>query len=431
MNRTLDSISPEVRDGGGRPERVLIVGLDRDDPREWPADESLDELERLVDTAGGVVVGRVVQRRPQPHPRHYVGTGKLEEIRALIPEFQVDTVVFDDELTPGQARNLERELSVHIVDRTQVILDIFAGRAQTREGRLQVELAQLEYLLPRLVGKGIELSRLGGGIGTRGPGETKLETDRRRIRRRIADLKAEVDKVRKHRALHRRRRKKQQQPVVALVGYTNAGKSTLLSALTGAEVFIEDRLFATLDPTVRAASDAGGQGFLLVDTVGFINKLPHQLVAAFRATLEEVLEADLIVHVLDISSSRFDQERSVVLGVLAELGAGSRPIITACNKVDLLPPHVAGAIVASIPNSVAISAAKGWGLDELVRLIEASLPDPPKLYRFSVPYSAGNVLDWLHENGEVRETRYEPDAVHVTVEIPSRLAERVSSLLST
>lgn len=427
----MDSVRPDEQNGEDRRERVLMVGIDRGDPREWTADESLDELERLIDTAGGIVVGRIIQRRANPHSRHYVGVGKLEEICSLIFPLDIDTVAVDDELTPSQARNMERELNVRVVDRTQVILDIFAGRAQTKEGRLQVELAQLEYLLPRLTGKGVELSRLGGGIGTRGPGETRLEVDRRRIRRRIADLRTEVDKVRKHRALHRRRRKKEQQPVVALVGYTNAGKSTLLSALTGAEVLVEDRLFATLDPTIRAASGAGGQGFLLVDTVGFINKLPHQLVAAFRATLEEVLEADLIVHVLDISSSRFDQERTVVQSVLAQLGAGSRPMITACNKVDLLPPQVAEAIVASIPNSVAISAAKGWGLEELIQLIESSLPDPPQLYQFAVPYSEGNVVEWLHNNGEVQETRYEPDAVHITVELPSRLAEQVRSFRLT
>lgn len=431
MDRTVQDVLSEEQHGGGGPERVLIVGIDRGDPREWSADESLDELERLVDTAGGVVVGRVVQKRANPDSRHYVGAGKLEEIRSLIFPLAIDTIAVDDELTPGQARNMERELGVRVIDRTQVILDIFARRAYTKEGRLQVELAQLEYLLPRLTGKGVELSRLGGGIGTRGPGETRLEVDRRRIRRRIADLRAQVDRVRQHRALHRRRRKKQEQPVVALVGYTNAGKSTLLSALTGAEVLVEDRLFATLDPTVRAADGASGQGFLLVDTVGFINKLPHQLVAAFRATLEEVLEADLIVHVLDIASDRFDQERSVVQSVLGQLGAGNRPLVTACNKVDLLAPQVADAIVASIPNAVAISAANGWGLGDLIERIEASLPDPPRLYRFAVPYSEGNVVDWLHANGAVHETRYEPDAIHVTVEMPSRLAERVSSFRLT
>lgn len=431
MDRTVQDVLSEEQHVGGGPERVLIVGIDRGDPREWTADESLDELERLVDTAGGVVVGRVVQKRANPDSRHYVGAGKLEEIRSLIFPLAIDTIAVDDELTPGQARNMERELGVRVIDRTQVILDIFARRAYTKEGRLQVELAQLEYLLPRLTGKGVELSRLGGGIGTRGPGETRLEVDRRRIRRRIADLRAQVDRVRQHRALHRRRRKKQEQPVVALVGYTNAGKSTLLSALTGAEVLVEDRLFATLDPTVRAADGASGQGFLLVDTVGFINKLPHQLVAAFRATLEEVLEADLIVHVLDIASDRFDQERSVVQSVLGQLGAGNRPLVTACNKVDLLAPQVADAIVASIPNAVAISAANGWGLGDLIERIEASLPDPPRLYRFAVPYSEGNVVDWLHANGAVHETRYEPDAIHVTVEMPSRLAERVSSFRLT
>lgn len=408
-------------------ERVILVAVDRHEPGAWGVDESVDELARLVDTAGGTVVARVIQRREHPDPRLYVGAGKLEEIRGLVAELGATTVAIDDELSPVQARRMERLLDIHVVDRTQVILDIFAGRAQTKEGRLQVELAQLEYLLPRLIGKGLELSRLGGGIGTRGPGETRLEMDRRRIRRRIADLKRQVELVRKHRALHRQHRKRALPPVVALVGYTNAGKSTLLSALTGAKVLVEDRLFATLDPTIRAVPSSSGQGFMLVDTVGFINKLPHQLVAAFRATLEEVVEADLIVHVLDVSSPYFDVERSVVQRVLGDMGVSGKPVVTACNKVDRLDQQEIEALAASIPNSVPISATSGLGLSELIDRIEATLPDAPKRYDFAIPYTEGSVVDWLHQNGDVVRTSYEPDAVHLTVEIPSRLADRVSS----
>lgn len=408
-------------------ERAVLVGVEVIGvPAERSLDESLAELARLVETAGAKVVARVAQRRQQLDPRFVIGEGKLEEVRAAVSAHGATVVVFDDELSPAQARSLECELGVRVIDRTQVILDIFAQRARTKEGRLQVELAQLEYLLPRLAGKGTELSRLGGGIGTRGPGETKLETDRRRVRRRIAELKREVEAVRRHRALHRKHRRRNLPPVAALVGYTNAGKSTLLKALTGANVLIEDKLFATLDPTIRAVTGRPVRPFLLVDTVGFIAKLPHQLVAAFRATLEEVVEADVIVHVLDVSSPAVDVERRTVYRVLQELGAGEKPVVTACNKIDLLPsPAEAEALVAKVPNGVAISAAKGWGLDALVERIAAALPEPMLTSTYVVPYDRGAVLDWLHRNGRVLETAYEAEGVRLTVALPRAMAERV------
>lgn len=409
-------------------ESIVLVAIDRDEPGDWGVEESLEELERLVDTAGGVVIDQIVQKRDKPHPRFYVGPGKIEEIREQVEALEATLVVFDDELSPAQVRSIESALDLRVIDRSQVILDIFAQRAQTKEGRLQVELAQLHYLLPRLTGKGVELSRLGGGIGTRGPGETRLEVDRRRIRQRIADLREQVEAVKKHRDHQRARRKKSLPPVVALVGYTNAGKSTLLTALTGAEVLAEDKLFATLDPTIRAVSDASGPGFLVVDTVGFINKLPHELVAAFQATLEEVVEADVIVHVADVSNPHFEVERRIVHQVLEELGAIGNPIVTAFNKIDLVQSQEAlKALKARTPNSVLISAAQGQGLDELIEAIEEQIPDPLVTYELAVPYKDGQIVGWLHDNGKVLEQRYEGDMVHLSVEMPQSLIERVSA----
>lgn len=418
--------SPDVQEGEALVERAVLVGVGTDNASEWSVDDSLNELERLVETAGACVVDRVIQRRQRPDPRYFIGEGKLEEVRTALTAHNGTMVIFDDELSPAQARSIERELGTRVLDRTQVILDIFAQRARTKEGRLQVELAQLNYLLPRLMGRGTEMSRLGAGIGTRGPGETRLEVDRRRIRRRIAELKREVEEVRRHRALHREHRKRALPPVAALVGYTNAGKSTLLRALTGAEVLVEDKLFATLDPTIRALS--GKAEFLLVDTVGFINKLPHQLVAAFSATLEEVVEADVIVHVLDVSHPHSDMERKTVYKVLEELGAAEKPIVTACNKIDrVVSPEAVQAIVSRVPNGVAISAVRGWGLDELVERITVVLPDPIITCRFAVPYDEGAVIDWLHTHGRVLETEYEADTVRLSVEIPRQMAERVKA----
>ena len=376
------------------------MGADLKTESRWDADSSLEELAQLADTAGAVVVGRTVQRLESPNPAYYIGKGKVEEIASLKATQDYDLVIFDDELSPSQQRNLEKALKVKIIDRTALILDIFAQHARTREGALQVELAQHEYLLPRLVGQWVHLERLGGGIGTRGPGETQLETDRRLIRDRIRRLKAELEAVRRHRSLYRRRRARQGLPVVSLVGYTNAGKSTLMRALSGAEVHIEDKLFATLDPVTRRLSLPGDSFILLTDTVGFIQKLPHELVAAFRATLEELSEADLLLHVVDISHPNAADQHETVERTIAELGLAHKPRLTVLNKVDRLTRKggdpVEGPIEGlkemeedSCPGTVLVSALKGWGLQELLEGIEGlladsslspalpSVPDPP------------------------------------------------------
>jgi GTP-binding protein HflX len=357
--------------------------------RTWQSESSLDELEQLAGTAGATVVGRSVQRLDSPSAATYVGKGKVGEIVAQRPALEYDVVLFDDELSPSQQRNLEEALKVKVIDRTALILDIFAGRARTREGALQVDLAQHEYLLPRLAGQWSHLERLGAGIGTRGPGETQLETDRRLIRTRISRLKDQLDQVRRHRALYRRRRAKQGVPVVALVGYTNAGKSTLMNALSGADVLAEDRLFATLDPVTRKVSLPGGGFFLLTDTVGFIQKLPTQLIAAFRATLEELTDADLLLHVVDITHPNAPEQAETVEATLADLGVAEKPRLTVLNKADALAAEdgaparglddladLAEELRSEQAEALLISAARCWGLADLRARIEDRLRDP-------------------------------------------------------
>ena len=410
-------------------ERCLLIGIDRglDDV---PIAESLDELANLAHSAGADEVGRVVQVRKRPDPALYVGRGKIEEAAALLAATGATMVIFDDELSPAQARNLERELGVRVVDRTQLILDIFAQRARTKEARLQVELAQLRYLLPRLSGIGTTLSRLGGGIGTRGPGETKLEVDRRRIRTRIAELRRELEAVRRQRALQREGREGFLALTVALVGYTNAGKSTLFNRLTGAEVYADDRLFATLDPTIRHVSLPGGRRALLVDTVGFIRKLPHELVAAFRATLEEVVYADLLVHVVDVSRDDWYDQARAVYDVLDQIGAGDKPIVTALNKIDLAPGEIVAGHLGRLARSVAISARTGEGLDQLLRVIEELAPEPVVRWRFTIPYTEGHVRSWIHTHGRVLKEEYAPAGVVLVAELARSLADRVRSFRS-
>ncbi len=335
---------------------------------------------QLALTAGAKVVGSVSQRLNRPTPTYYVGKGKLDELVSLKAETEYNLVIFDDELSPAQGRNLENFLGVKVVDRTALILDIFADRARTHEGRLQVELAQQEYLLPRLAGRWPHLERLGAGIGTRGPGETQLETDRRLVRRRIQRLKAEIESMRKHRALYRRRRREQGIPVVALIGYTNAGKSTLLNALSNADVFVEDKLFATLDPTTRRLTLPGGGDVLLSDTVGFIQKLPPTVIAAFRATLEELADADLLLHIVDISSDTASLQCSTVEGMLADLGLEDNPRLLALNKIDLLGGSVLPGdreaakryvelLGTKVQVAALISAEEKWGLKRMLELI--------------------------------------------------------------
>lgn len=353
-------------------EVALLIGLRRPRQPRWEAEDSLDELVQLAVSAGAEPAFRVFQERALLNPRMLIGPGKAQEVRGICEE-GVDLVIFDDDLTGSQQRNLESTLGRRVIDRTGLILDIFAQRARSKEGKLQVELAQLKYLLPRLTGHGAELSRLGGGIGTRGPGETQLEVDRRRIRRRIVKIEGELEKVQRHRALLRRRRHKQGLPTAALVGYTNAGKSSLLNALTHAELPVADKFFATLDPTLRKVILPDGRAVLLSDTVGFIRKLPHQLVASFKATLEEVRTADLLLHVIDISHHHWQGQEQGVIAVLEELGVAAKPLINVYNKVDKLPHPEAVTFLTRRPRSVVTSAKTGAGLAEIKTAIGETL----------------------------------------------------------
>jgi GTPase len=351
-------------------DRVSIVGLHTEEQTTQQFEDSLAELARLVDTAGGIVIQTIQQKRSHPHPQTVVGTGKVEEIALKVQTLGVNLVVFDRDLSPAQVRNLETQLGIRVVDRTEVILDIFAQRAQSRAGKLQVELAQLEYMLPRLIGRGQAMSRLGGGIGTRGPGETKLETERRAIQRRITKLQQEVNQLQAHRSRLRQQRQQQEVPSVAIVGYTNAGKSTLINALTNAQVYAADRLFATLDPTTRRLSVINAvteepQNILLTDTVGFIHQLPPSLIDSFRATLEEVTEADALLHVVDISHPAWESQIRSVMQILAMMPVTPGPILLAFNKSDCIDGHTIEKAKTEYPLAVFISATERFGLENL------------------------------------------------------------------
>jgi GTP-binding protein HflX len=384
----------------------------------------MEELGELARSAGASVVGTVIQERARKDPATLIGRGKVAEVARLADESRADVLVFDDELSPAQQRNVEDVAGRKTVDRTQLILDIFARRARTREGRLQVELAQLDYLLPRLTGKGVMLSRLGGGIGTRGPGETKLETDRRRIRQRIQSVKREIERVRRNRSTRREARQRAAVPVVALVGYTNAGKSTLFSALTRTETAVSDQLFMTLDPLVRKASLGSAREVLLVDTVGFIQKLPHGLVAAFRATLEEVRQADLLLHVLDASADDLEDREAAVESVLQEIGAADCPRITVLNKSDKTGEARAAALQAARPGSVVVSARTGHGLEELKSALTVRLELSPRSVRLRFAARDARGIAGVYTAGRVVAHEVDGDEVHIQAELPERLVER-------
>lgn len=412
-------------------ERAILVGLELPGRYiNWSIEESLVELQELASTAGAEVITKLVQRRDRPDTALYIGYGKLEELRLLTQVYHIDMIVFDNELSPAQQRNLENELGKKVIDRTGLILDIFAQRARTKEGKLQVELAQLHYLLPRLVGTGVALSRLGGGIGTRGPGETKLEVDRRRIRERIKDLERELQQVRQHRERLRRKRERIPLPVVALVGYTNAGKSTLLNTLTKSDVLAEDKLFATLDPVTRQVEIPGGKSFLLTDTVGFIRKLPHHLVAAFRATLEETVNADMLIHVVDASNTAFIEHIKTVESVLSDLGAGSIPTVTVFNKTDLVvDKSLVHRVSSDYPHSVEISASSGYGIQEMLDLIVQQLPRDITRWQLLFPYDAGSLLAIVHNKGKVLSEEFLPEGVKICAELDSKTLSRVKEFI--
>ena len=404
--------------GKDQREKAIIVGSEEGG--------SLDELAALVESAGGQVVGRLVPRRTKPDPAFFLTEGKMWELKGLVGAEGAVLVVFDDELSPVQARNLEEELAVKIIDRTGLILDIFALRARTKEAKLQVEKGQLESLLPRLTGEGVSLSRLAGGIGTRGPGETKLEADRQRIRARIAVLNRRLKQVKDNRQLQRAPRRRLSWPVLALVGYTNAGKSTLFRLLTGADVGVEDRLFSTLDPTFRRLTFPNQLETLLIDTVGLIRKLPHQLVDAFRATLEELYEADLLLHVVNLASPYKDEEYLAGIELLRELGLENKPFITVLNKMDLVENEFTVLrAVRTFPQAVAISAQTGAGVEKLKDKIVAMLSAHVDRGAFFIPFTEGGYLSLLHEKGKVHTEEYRDSGVYLEVELPRVWAERV------
>ena len=420
LERNLESSAKPI--GAENKERAILVGLDRQG--KWDIKDSLTELAQLAQTAGAEVITSVIQKRAKPDAALYIGKGKVEEISHLRQAQDANLIIFDDELSPAQQRNLEQVIGVKVLDRTALILDIFAQRAHSYEGKLQVELAQLQYNLPRLGGQGLVLSRLGGGIGTRGPGETKLEVDRRRIRSRISDIERDINTIKKQREVRRERRQNSNILSIALVGYTNAGKSTLLNKLTDADVLAEDKLFATLDPTTRRVILPNGQEALLTDTVGFIQKLPHQLVAAFRATLEEVVQADLLLHVVDASHSHFQEQMDAVLEVLREIGVDTKETILVFNKIDLLASRIQLERIVRLENSVGISAKSGDGIEKLLSLIAKVSGRHLVDMRLLIPYNDSGVLSLLYENTNVNELEYHETGIKVRVLLPVEMTAR-------
>jgi len=413
------------------PERAVLVGVELpSDDRGFQLEYSLEELERLAETAGANVIEKFTQQLRSITPATLIGRGKVEEIEAAVRELHPDLVIMDEDLAPAQQRNLESAFKIRVIDRSQLILDIFAQRARSNEGKLQVELAQLEYLLPRLTRQWTHLSRLGGGIGTRGPGETQLEVDRRRIRERISHLKRKLVTVERTRTLQRKERDEVPFATVALVGYTNAGKSTLMNTLTRAGVFVEDKLFATLDPTTRALRLPNGDKVMVVDTVGFINKIPHSLIEAFKSTLEEVRSADLLLHLVDLANPLFDEQIKVIEDVLNEIGAGDIPVVLVPNKIDVVPTAPLGKLKSrAVEGLCPISALTGAEVDRLLGIIGTILDQGKEQIKACFAASQGGLLSLLRERGRIIKETYEDNQIHVTALVTPKLAGQMRKLL--
>ena len=410
-----------------RLEKVVLVGV-WTEGTSTDADNSIKELAALAETAGSTVMDALIQRRDKPDAATFIGSGKVKEVREAVVATGADTVVCDGELSPAQLRTLEQKVKVKVIDRTALILDIFAQHAKSREGKAQVELAQMSYMLPRLRGWGESLSRQAGGIGGRGPGETKIETDRRRINDKMAKLRREIKEMKISRDTKRSERRKKNIPSVAIAGYTNAGKSSLLNRLTGADVLVENALFATLDPRVRKTESADGRIYTLVDTVGFVRHLPHQLVEAFKSTLEEVSEADLIVHVVDGSHPDPFEQLRAVREVINEIGGGEIMEIIAVNKADVASPEVLMEILRKESNAYAISARTGYGIENLIRAVEAALPKPKVEIKAIIPFSRGDLVSAVHEQGEIISEEYLPEGTKLHAMVGGALARKIELL---
>mgnify|MGYP004524565427 FL=1 len=413
----------EFYENSQEPEAAVLVGIDMG---LYNAQVSMDELEELARTAGAVVAAKIIQKRDKPDSATYVGSGRLEEIKAFTEANDVDLLIFDGELTPSQQRNIEDETDIRVIDRTTLILDIFAARARSNEGKIQVELAQLKYSLPRLGGKGAEMSRLGGGIGTRGPGESKLESDRRHIRRRIQSLQEELVQIAKRRENLRARREKDGVETVAIVGYTNAGKSTLMNTLTNAGVLAENKLFATLDPTSRALTLPDGRTVMLIDTVGLVRRLPHQLVDAFRSTLEEAANATVILNLCDASDECCTEHLNVTMNLLAALGCADKPIISVLNKCDLC----GGSFVLPAQGEfVMISAKTGEGLGNLLAKIQLSLPLTRRKAELLIPYNEGGLISYIREEGVLIKEDYRADGIYIKAVVDVQFLDKHKDII--
>ena len=410
----------QMYDNIERPQRAILISIDTGD---YDAEASLEELKELMRSAGGETIATVSQKRDKPDSATCLGSGRLLEVKEFAQTNDIDLLVFDCELTPTQIRNLEAETDIRTIDRTMLILDIFALHAKTNEGKLQVELAQLKYRLPRLRGFGVEMSRTGAGIGTRGPGETRLESDRRHIRRRISALEEEIKELKKHRGLIRDRRKKDGVITAALVGYTNAGKSTLLNTLTDAQVFAEDKLFATLDPTSRAITLDDNRKILLVDTVGFIRKLPHHLIEAFKSTLEEAVVADVLLHVIDASGEEMDNQITVVEQVLSDIGAVGKPVVAVFNKCDRLEDYPITNLKSD--KCVYISAKHRTNIDKLIEAIADTAPGKKQKIKACIPYSAGSLVNELHENQKVISEEYGENGTVMELMVDAKMYDKI------